>query len=39
MNDDELSALRLMVAQAADQCHDPDLLDLVYKLLATDAAQ
>ena len=35
MNDD-LPSLRLMVAQAADQCADPDLLDLVYKLLTVD---
>lgn len=35
MNDDDLPPLRQMVAQAADQCTDPDLLDLVYKLLTT----
>ena len=36
MNDDDLPALRQMIAQAADQCDDHDLLDLVYKLLTTD---
>ncbi len=36
MNDD-IPILRQMIVQAADQCHDPDLLDLVYKLLTTDA--
>ena len=35
MNDDDLPARRQMIALAADQCTDPDLLDLVYKLLAT----
>jgi hypothetical protein len=37
MNDD-LPSLRQMIAQAADQCNDPDLLDLAYKLLAADTS-
>lgn len=39
MNDDtELHALRQMVTQAVDQCQDPDLLDLVYKLMTCSGA-
>lgn len=30
---DDLPTRRQMIALAADQCTDPDLLDLVYKLL------
>ena len=30
---EQLSALKLMVARAVEQCNDPDTLDLVYKLL------
>lgn len=33
MDDPELTALRQMIAQAADMCTDTDLLDLIYRLL------
>ena len=33
MDTDYLSALRQLIALAADLCTDPDLLDLIYKLL------
>lgn len=33
MENKELHTLRQMLAQAAEQCQDPDLLDLVYKIL------
>lgn len=38
MTDTTLYTLRQMLAQAAEQCQDPDLLDLVYKILIHDAA-
>lgn len=38
MENNELHTLRQMLAQAAEQCQDPDLLDLVYKILIHDAA-
>lgn len=34
----ELHALHRSVAQAVNQCQDPDLLDLVYKLLTRSEA-
>lgn len=33
MDTDYLTVLRQMIAQAVDLCADPDLLDLIYKLL------
>jgi hypothetical protein len=35
-DDPERTALREMIAEAADCCTDTPLLDLVYKLLITD---
>lgn len=37
MSDPELTALRLMITDATEQCTDPDLLDLIYKLLTMTA--
>ena len=36
---DETIALRQLIQSAANQCTDPDLLDLVYKLLISDSIQ
>lgn len=33
MDDDPLNVIQQMVIQAATQCTDPDLLDLVYRLI------
>lgn len=33
MNDPEEVPLKNLIAQALENCHDNDLLDLVYKLL------
>lgn len=33
MENNELRTLHQLVTQAADQCQDPDLLDLVWRLL------
>ena len=33
MDDDPLEAIQQMVIQAVTQCTDPDILDLVYKLI------
>lgn len=38
MENKELHTLRQLIAQAAEQCQDPDLLDLVWKLLTQSAA-
>lgn len=38
-DDPERTALREMIAEAADGCTDTSLLDLVYKLLINDAKQ
>jgi hypothetical protein len=38
-DDPERTALREMIAEAADGCTDTPLLDLVYKLLINDAKQ
>ncbi len=35
-DDPERTALREMIAEAADDCTDTSLLDLVYKLLIND---
>jgi hypothetical protein len=35
MDDTEPPAIRQMIMQAVEQCKDLDLLDLIYKLLAT----
>ena len=32
-------ALRQLIKNALDECNDPDLLDLVYKLLVADSIQ
>lgn len=37
--DPERTALREMIAEAADDCTDTFLLDLVYKLLINDGKQ
>lgn len=34
---DSLGSLKEMIALALDQCSDPDLLDLIYKLLTYDS--
>ena len=36
MEDLEASALKEMIAQALENCHDTELLDLIYKLLIYD---
>ena len=33
MDDDPLKVIQQLVIQAATQCTDPDILDLVYKLI------
>lgn len=33
---DGISALKEMVTMAIEQCEDPDILDLIYKLLTFD---
>lgn len=38
MENNELHTLRQLITQAAEQCQDPDLLDLVWKLLACSGA-
>lgn len=35
--DDDLEVLRQAVMEAAKECTDPDMLDLVYKLLCNEA--
>lgn len=32
--DDDIPPLRELIKQALDECTDPELLDLVYKLIA-----
>lgn len=36
MEDSEANAMRLLIMQAVSQCTDPDLLDLIYKILVYD---
>lgn len=39
MDDPETTALRQLTLNAVTQCNDPELLDLVYKLLIFDSIQ
>jgi hypothetical protein len=37
MNDLDVVPLKNLIAEAVENCHDSDLLDLIYKLLIYDA--
>ena len=39
MNDSDEIPLKNMIAQALENCHDTELLDLIYKLLIYDTQQ
>jgi hypothetical protein len=36
MNDPEEGTLKSMISQALENCHDVDLLDLIYKLIISE---
>lgn len=39
MEDSDMEAVRRLVSLAVQQCCDPDLLNLIYKLLVADTIQ